>query len=65
MNTTMTTTTGDTWLDIRDPDQHKLLFRYNPLLNLVEIGRRGIVHTVALDQFRSTPPPTSTPDPDH
>ena len=45
------------WEDIRDPVHNKLLFRYDPLRNLVEVGSRGVIHVVELDQYRPSPPP--------
>lgn len=45
------------WEDIRDPVHNKLLFRYDPLRNLVEVGSRGVIHVVELDQYRPSPSP--------
>lgn len=46
------------WQEVRDPDHNKLLFRYDPLRNLVEIGSRGVVHVVDLIAYRPSPPPS-------
>ncbi len=50
------------WQEVRDPDHNKLLFRYDPLRNLVEVGSRGVVHVVDLTAYRPSPPP---PPPHH
>jgi len=47
------------WQEVRDPDHNKLLFRYDPLRNLVEVGSRGVVHVVDLTAYRPSPPPSS------
>lgn len=50
------------WQDVRDPDHNKLLFRYDPLRNLVEIGSRGVIHVVDLAEYKqSSPPPAGQP----
>ena len=45
------------WQDVRDPDHGKLLFRYDPLHNLVQVGSRGVIHVVDLSEYRPSPPP--------
>lgn len=47
------------WQEVRDPDHHKLLFRYDPLRNLVQVGSRGMIHVVDLNELRQSvqPPP--------
>jgi hypothetical protein len=45
------------WQDVRDPDHGKLLFRYDPLRNLVQVGSRGVVHVVDLSEYRPSPQP--------
>ena len=44
------------WQDVRDPDHGKLLFRYDPLRNLVQVGSRGVIHVVDLTEYRPSPP---------
>lgn len=44
------------WQEVRDPDHNKLLFRYDPLRNLVEVGSRGVIHLVDLTVYRPLPP---------
>ena len=44
------------WQDVRDPEHHKLLFRYDPLRNLVEVGSRGVVHVVDLTVYQPAAP---------
>ena len=45
------------WHDVRDPDHGKLLFRYDPLHNLVQVGSRGVIHVVDLSEYRPSPLP--------
>jgi len=42
------------WLDVRDA-AGKLLFRYDPQRDLVQVGARGRVIIVDLSQFREPP----------
>lgn len=51
------------WQEVRDPDHGKLLFRYDPLHNLVQVGSRGVIHVVDLSEYRPSPkpPPQSRP----
>lgn len=44
------------WQEVRDPDHNKLLFRYDPLRNLVEVGSRGVIHVVDLTVYLPSPP---------
>lgn len=39
------------WLDVREPVTGKLLFRYDPERNLIEIQRRGVVTVVDLNHW--------------
>lgn len=42
------------WLDVREPVTGKLLFRYDPERNLIEIQRRGVVTVVDLNHWEYT-----------
>lgn len=38
--------------DIRDPETHKLLFRYDPDHDRIEIGARRVIRVVDLNAIR-------------
>ena len=42
-----------TWHDIHDPAGH-LLFRYDPLRNLIELRHRGVMNLIDLTDYQST-----------
>jgi hypothetical protein len=44
------------WLDVRAPESNKLLFRYDPQRDLVQIQIRGVRHVVDLAEIRNTAP---------
>lgn len=41
------------WIRVRSKEAGRLLFRFNPELDLVEIKVRGVVEVVSLDDYRS------------
>lgn len=45
------------WIRVRSKEAGRLLFRYNPELDLVEIKVRGVVEVVSLEDYRPGPRP--------
>lgn len=43
------------WIRVRSKEAGRLLFRYNPELDLVEIKVRGVVEVVSLEDYRPGP----------
>jgi hypothetical protein len=41
------------WIDIREPRTRKLLFRYDPQRDIIEIQQRNIKTVVDLRQFKA------------
>ena len=50
-----------TWIEIRDPATHKLLFKFDPERDLVQIKRGRLCTIVALAAYRSHPPTAPPP----
>ena len=48
--------TVDVWVEVRDPQTHKLLFRFNPRLLHIEIVLRRRRMVVDLKRWLPTPP---------
>ena len=43
----------NTWVDIREPYTDKLLMRYDPARDIIEVQRRGIKTLVDLSQYKA------------
>ena len=49
------------WQDVRDPATNKLLFRFDPARDLVQVGSRGVYHLVDLTEYRQPQPQPTYP----
>lgn len=41
------------FVDVREPHTEKLLFRFDPIRDIIEVQRRGVITVVDLTQFRA------------
>jgi len=44
------------WQEIRDPHNNKLLFKFDPIHDRVQIGSRGVYHEIDLTLYRPPAP---------
>ena len=42
-----------TFVDVREPHTHKLLFRFDPARDIIEIQQRGVKTVVDLTQYKA------------
>ena len=42
------------FVDVREPHTEKLLFRFDPIRDIIEVQRRGVKTVVDLTQFRES-----------